>query len=110
MRRDWFAVFAGPMAWFAAHAASWLLVPGAHEAGDLAALYAIDAIALAIAVAASMIALGRTRALLRESPADRRVQRARFVAISGLALSALSVLLVIGLALPVFLLSPGAEP
>ena len=144
MTRDWFAVCAGPMAWFCAHVASWMLVPGAHDAGGLAGLYVVDLVALAVAVTAGALALGRIRALHREAPepppppspepassepaldvpslpvppppppsprpSDRRAQRARFLAVSGLVLSALSILLVIGLTLPLFLLVPGAEP
>jgi hypothetical protein len=110
MTRDWFSVAAGPLAWFAAHVASWMIVPGAHEAGRLAMLRTIDAVALAIASIAGALALARFRALYRLSPADPRVQRARFLAASGVALSALSVVLVLGLALPTFLLLPGAEP
>jgi hypothetical protein len=110
MTRDWFAITAGPLAWFAAHVASWMIVPGAHEAGRLAALRAIHAGALVIAAIAGATALGRLRALYRVPPADRTLQRARFLAASGVALSALSILLVLGLALPTFLLPPGAEP
>jgi hypothetical protein len=110
MKRDGFAVTAGPLAWFIAHVASWMLVPGAHEAGSVAALWAIDAAALAVAVVAGVIGLGRVRVLSRQTPVDRRVQRALFVAASGVALSALSILLVIGLTLPTVLLLPGAEP
>lgn len=108
--RDWLAIAAGPLAWFAAHVASWMIVPGAHEAGRLAALRTIDAVALVIAVVAGAMALGRLRAVYRLPPAAPGVQRARFLAASGVALSALSVLLVTGLALPTFLLLPGAEP
>ena len=31
MTRAWAAVFAGPLAWFAAHVASWMLAPPAHR-------------------------------------------------------------------------------
>jgi hypothetical protein len=110
MTRDWFAVLAGPLAWFVAHVASWMLVPGAHEAGPLAALYVIDAAALAISLTSGALALGRIRTLRRVAEPDRRAQRARFLATGGLALSALSVLLVVGLTLPLVLLVPGAEP
>ena len=110
MTRDWVCVLAGPLAWFIAHVASWMLVPGAHDAGDLVALYAIDAAALAIAVAASVAALSRLRSLRRTPTSDRRVQRAQFLALSGLGLSGISIVLVIGLVLPNVLLLPGAEP
>jgi hypothetical protein len=110
MKRDWFAIVAGPLAWFLAHVASWIAVPPAHEAGRLAVLRAIDLAALAIALIAGGIAGRRMRALLRITPPDHSVQRARFVATCGVALSVLSIILVIGLALPTFLLVPGAEP
>jgi hypothetical protein len=110
MRRDWFALVAGPLAWFCAHVGSWMLAPGAHEAGRVAGLYVIDGAALAISIIAGVFALGRVRVLFRGPPGDRHVQRARFLAASGLALSALSILLLLGLTLPLLLLSPGAEP
>jgi hypothetical protein len=110
MTRDWFAVFAGPLAWFAAHVASWMVVPGAHEAGSVVGLVVIDTVALAIAIIAGALAAGRARQLLRQPPGDRQTQRARFVAVAGVLLSAVSILLIIGLLLPVALLGPGAEP
>jgi hypothetical protein len=110
MTRDWIAAAAGPIAWFSALVASWMLAPAAHEAGSLGPLYAIDAAALVVAVAAGAVAMGRVRRLRRLPPGDRRVQRDHFVAVSAVALSALSIVLVIGLALPNFLLLPGAEP
>jgi hypothetical protein len=110
MTRDWVFAAAGPLAWFIAHVASWMLAPGAHETAGLAALYAIDAAAFIVAVTAGAGALVRLRSLSRVAPADRRVQRARFVALSGLGLSGMSIVLVIALALPHLLLLPGAEP
>ena len=110
MTRDWFAVFAGPLAWFVAHVASWMAAPGAHEAGSVAGLCVLDLAALAIAITAGVLALRRVRALRDVPPVDRRVSRARVLAASGLVLSAFSILLIVGLALPLVLLSPGAEP
>jgi hypothetical protein len=110
MTRDWFAVIAGPLAWFAAHVASWMLVPAAHEAGPLVGIYLVDIAALAIAGVAGVLAAARIRRLGRAPDEDRRAQRARFLAACGLALSALSIVLVIGLTLPLVLLVPGAEP
>jgi hypothetical protein len=103
--RDWLALFAGPVAWFCAHVASWMLGPPAHEKHSLGAIYTIDAIALVIAIVAAASALLRWRAL---RGTDRG--RDRFLAVSGVALSALSILLIVGIALPDFLLIPGAEP
>jgi formate hydrogenlyase subunit 3/multisubunit Na+/H+ antiporter MnhD subunit len=110
MTRDWFAVVAGPVAWFIAHVASWMLVPGAHDAGSLTGIYLVDLAALAIAGIAAALAAGRLRMLRGAPEDDRRAQRARFLATSGLALSALSIVLVVGLTLPLVLLVPGAEP
>ncbi|HEX2690965.1 MAG TPA: hypothetical protein VHN14_30335 [Kofleriaceae bacterium] len=110
MTRDWVVVCAGPVAWFCAHVACWMLAPGAHEAGRLGGLYLVDLAALVISILAGVLALGRVRALRDVPLADRRDQRARFLAVSGLALSALSILLIVGLTLPILLLSPGAEP
>jgi hypothetical protein len=110
MTRDWIAAAAGPLAWFASHVASWMLAPPAHDKGDVAPLLTVDAAALAIAIAAGIVAWRRVRSLHHTPPVDRRLQRARFLAVSGVALAALSILLVLGLALPIFLLLPGAEP
>jgi hypothetical protein len=110
MTRDWFTVVAGPIAWFAALVADWMLAPGAHQAGSLAGLYAIDLAALAIVGTAGALALGRIRALRGVPPVHRPHQRAWFLAASGIGLSALSVVLVVGLVLPKLLLAPGAEP
>jgi hypothetical protein len=110
LMRGWFAVFAGPLAWFAAHVASWMLAPGAHDTSSIVGLYLVDIAALGIAVTAGVVALGRIRALRGAPPTDQRTQRAWFIAGCGLGLSALSVVLVIGLSLPMLLLLPGAEP
>ena len=110
MTRDWICVLAGPLAWFIAHVASWMLAPGAHETAGLAGLYAVDAAALVISVAAGLAAAARLRGLGRVAPVDRAAQRARFLAASGLGLSAISILLMIGLVLPNILLGSGAEP
>jgi hypothetical protein len=42
MTRDWICVLAGPLAWFMAHVASWMLAPGAHETAGLTGLYTVD--------------------------------------------------------------------
>jgi hypothetical protein len=110
MKRDWVFAVAGPLAWFAAHVASWMLVPGAHDHGALAGLYAVDLAAVIIAVIAAVLALGRVRALRGVPDRQPGLHRDRFVAGSALALAVLSVLLVVGLTLPVLLLVPGAEP
>lgn len=110
MTRDWAAVFAGPLAWFAAHVASWMLVPPAHRTGGRTAMFAIEAVALAIAVVAGLSALARARRLGRAPADDRRAQRNQFLAVAGVALSAISIVLMIGLTLPNFMLIPGAEP
>lgn len=110
MKRDWFAMLAGPLAWFAAHVASWMLVPGAHDAGSVTALYVVDAAALTIAVIGGTVALHRVRQLRLAPQTDPRVPRARFLAASGLGLSALAIVLLLGLVLPILLLAPGAEP
>jgi hypothetical protein len=110
MTRDWAAVFAGPLAWFAAHVASWMLVPPAHRTGGRGAMLAIEAVALAIAIAAGLSALARARLLRRVPADDGRVQRKQFIAIAGVALSAISIVLLVGMTLPNVLLIPGAEP
>jgi hypothetical protein len=100
MTRDWIVLAAGPLAWFAALVADWMLTPGAHEAGSVAALYAIDAAALVVALVACALAARRLRANAPD----------RFVVVAGLGIAALSAVLVIGLAIPLVLLLPGAEP
>jgi hypothetical protein len=110
MTRAWAAVFAGPLAWFAAHVASWMLVPPAHRPGGRTAMVAIELVALAIAFVAGLSALARLRLLRRVPADDHRVQRKQFIAIAGVALSAITIVLMIGLTLPNLLLTPGAEP
>jgi hypothetical protein len=110
MSRDWIAMFAGPVAWYVALVAGWMLSPSAHGNGSVTGILVIDAVALVIAVAAGTMALVRLRSLGDDRSGDRRAQHARLIAGAGVALAALSVVLVIGIALPDLLLVPGAEP
>jgi hypothetical protein len=101
MTRDWFPVIAAPIAWFAALVAGWMLTPPAHEDGPLTTLHVIHLIAIGIIVVAGISAAVR----LRGSTGSRR-----FLAWGGLGLAALTLLLVIGLAVPTLILFAGAEP
>ena len=87
-----------------------MLAPPAHRTAGRAAMFAIEAVALAIAIAAGLSALARVRRIRGGPDADGRVQREWFIATAGLALSAISIVLMIGLTLPNLLLIPGAEP
>jgi uncharacterized membrane protein len=100
--RDWINALAGPLAWSGALVASWMLTPPAGEHGDHVFLFAIDAMALVIAVIAG------ARALMRYRSLDEGASK--FLALSGVTLASLSILLVIGLSIPNFMLAPGAEP
>jgi hypothetical protein len=104
------AVVAGPIAWFCAHVASWMLAPGAHEHASLAGLWIVDLAALAVCLAAAIASGIHLRRLHAVDPADRVFTRAHFISGAGLVLSLGSALLVIALMAPLVLLVPGAEP
>ncbi len=93
----WVAAIAGPLAWLSDLAASWWVQIAGRGTTDLHMLHVMTAGALALAIAAAGIAIQRLRRLYGEG--DRTPQRAWFLAQSSLALSVMSILLLIGTAL-----------
>jgi hypothetical protein len=108
MKRDivlWFAAVVGPVAWFADLLISYAVIPGPHRPRDAGPLLAISAVALVLGGAGLLIAW---RALREREVSS--APRPRFLAHSGIALSVLSMALVIATALPTLMLIPGGEP
>ena len=103
MKGDYVLAFVGPIAWFAAHVASWIVVPGAHETEGAAWLALVDLPAAGIALVAAVLAVLRFRKLAEDE------QRRRFVVGCAIALSLGSLILLLGIGLPPLLLPAGAE-
>jgi hypothetical protein len=101
---------AGPAAWFALLCVAWAITPAAHEARPTGVLLGLHALALAAAVIPGAVASRALRRARRGAAGDPLTERARFWASAAVALSVASVLLVLANALPLFLLTPGAEP
>ena len=94
----WVAAIAGPLAWLCDLAASWWVqITSRTDDTTLRMLHATTAAALALAIGAAGIAIARLRRL--HGVGDRTRQRAWFLAQSSLALSVMSILLLIGTAL-----------
>ena len=106
MKRDrllWLSAAAGPLVWFVLLFAAYSVTPPAHMMGRVMTLRLLHLGALMVTLAAAAIAV-------RELDGARKNERARFMATGALALSALSVALVIASAIPTLMLVPGAEP
>jgi len=118
---------ASPAVWFVLLCTAWAIAPAAHQPGRLGLLLGLHALALAAAGAPGAAAYRELRRLRRVAGAqaadepppaapaeppgvELAAERARFLAGAALALSATSVLLVIASAVPLLLLTPGAEP
>jgi hypothetical protein len=100
---DYLLVLLGPLAWFTAHVLSYIVVPGAHEARGVPQLALVDAPAAVLAIVVAVLAFRRFRRLAEAE------QRRRVVLGCAIALALLSLLLVLGIALPGLLLPAGAE-
>lgn len=103
------AAASGPMIWAVLLVASWYVTPGAHERGRAGALQLMHVAAAIVVIAGGLLALRELRRSAGDL-SDTVVQRRRFVALSAVVLSVLSLVLVIGSAIPAFVLPPGAEP
>lgn len=97
----WFAIAAGPLAWFADHSISYAIVPPAHMFGRTTALIAVHLVATVVCVVAGI-------AGARELGSSH--QRARFMAAGAVATASISLLLVLGNSIVTLMLTPGAEP
>jgi hypothetical protein len=100
----WIAALAAPLAWFCDLVISYASTPPAYRHGLATMSYAVS-LSSAVIVLLSAIVLGM---YLRRAPVWEC--RTRFVARAGLWISLLSLVLVVGMAIPNFLLAPGAEP
>ena len=112
MRRDvwlWFANFLGPITWFVLLSTAFYVVPGAHESGRVWTVRGMHGAALVLVIVSIAIAV-RELKLGAGDTSDVMVQRRRFLALSALGVSAISLLIVIGMSLTTLLLQPGAEP
>ena len=98
-----------PVTQFALLVIAYYVTPGAHEAGRNWTLRFIHLGALLLTLASLAIST-RELFLTTGDAGDSVIQRRRFLAICGIALSAFMTLLVIGQAVPTFLLWTGAEP
>jgi len=103
MMGDYALALLGPLAWFAAHVASWIVVQGAHATEGASRLALVDLQDTAIALVVQVLAVRRFRGITDEA------QRRRFVVGCAIALSLGSLLLLLGIALPPLLLPAGAE-
>jgi len=105
----WFAFLGGPIAWSAHLLASYPLVSIACQLGSTTLLHAITAVTAAIAAAAALtgwLAYRRVRTGgPTAGPADR-FARARFMAISGLALGILFTFVILVEGMPPMLHDP----
>jgi hypothetical protein len=98
----WIAAVAGPLAWFLDETVSWSVTPAAYERGPSWPLHLVSALALAVAIASTIVAWRRV------PQADST--RARMMAYGALVLGLLAILLVLATAVPKWMLAPGAEP
>jgi hypothetical protein len=101
----WVALGAGPLAVTLDLVLSWMLAPGSHEKDDITPLWVLTACALVIAAGGGVLAWSQ----LPKTPPDPE-ERPRFMALAGIALALFCVLVVLGLAVPKWLLTPGMEP
>jgi hypothetical protein len=105
----WLGLVLGPSTWFVLLIASYAVTPGAHESSRAWTLRALHGGALLLAIAATVISWRELSCNVGDVE-QTVLQRRRFVAIFALVVSVLSILLVVGSALPTLLLWPGSEP
>jgi hypothetical protein len=92
----WIAAFAGPLAWFTDLVASWMLTPGAYQHRPALSIHVISILCAAVAAGAGVVAFRR--------------RSEGVLAYAALALAAFSLLVIVGMAVPKWMLAPGAEP
>jgi hypothetical protein len=106
-RRLWLAILIGPLAWLVYLQTAYALVPWAcrRPTGGLIALLAAGVLALALSTAGLATAW---KAWRRADPTDAgtATARTRFMALTGIGISALFVLTVVAGMLPLLLLAP----
>jgi hypothetical protein len=98
----WTGILAGPLAWAFDLAASYAVVPWVCRTGRYALLPLITLVSLAVVIAGAMLAARALRRTAADVPSDggRPRQRARFMALLGLASSALFALQILAGAIP----------
>ncbi len=103
----WTGVLTGPIVWMISFGANWVLVPWACTLGWMPALYIVTVVALIIVAASGLLAWREWREAGRELPGEggSPIARARAMAISGIALSAMFFLVIIVQAIPDVVLS-----
>lgn len=111
-RRDvmlWVALSLGPLAWFALLALAYWWTPGAHELGRTTLLRATAGVAAVFPIVSALLSV-REMKLSRGDQNEATLQRRRFLALGAFVFSVLFLLLILGTAVPMFMLGPGAEP
>jgi hypothetical protein len=115
-RRDlllWGSAFVGPSAWFADLVVSYALTPDAGVPGDVGHLHVVSLLAFLITAGALAVASSQMRRIpikKEEDTRDASLQRARFLAVAAVVLCLFSLLLIAGLEIPNWILTPGEEP
>jgi hypothetical protein len=109
----WFGIVAGPLAWAALLQTNYVLSYVACEQRHTWMLHLSAAVALALIAAGAYASwtaapLGGAEDEASPDPADAAVNRARFMAISGLALCAWFSLVILATEIPVLVLQPCA--
>jgi hypothetical protein len=97
----WLLVLAGPVAWAIDFNVSYAMTPPAHEHGSVTSLLVMHGVAFVVALVAGVASVLELRAT---------AERPKFMAAIAAGLSLISMLLVIGNAIPTLMLTPGAEP
>jgi putative flippase GtrA len=92
----WIAAFTGPLAWFLDLVASWMATPGAYRHEPSLSIHVISVVSILATLAAGIYAF--------------RHRREGFVAQCAMFLAAFSLLVILGMAVPKWILPPGAEP
>ena len=102
----WLGIVGGPIAWLLYLQLSYMLAPRACQAGDKTALAVVAVVALATTIAITIVSWRAWHASGADYDTGEGtvLGRSRFMALSGLGISALIILLVIASFIPIFVL------
>ena len=105
----WFGVMAGPLAVLTNEQVGYMLVPWACNSDHRWAMHLVPIAMLAVTAIAALLAMRDWRRTGRDWPdeAPGAIARARFMAVSGVALCALSALMIVGMGAANLFRSPG---
>jgi hypothetical protein len=103
------AVLLAPTVWFALLVLAYWASPPAHEPGRIWVLRGLHVGALVLVLVGLGLCIRELLATTGDAD-DTIVQRKRFLAIGGVAVALFMVVLVVGMAVPTFMLWTGAEP